>query len=146
MTSDAGNCLLQSVKRTAYKNNALTRRALVLRSFRLPDTRQLGAQPPQKADRSIHNPLSIASPPRLCLQKAAVFLKPSSPHPSEARKITAKTGQALEIRLFRATLSHLRPGPDMEPAHDAGGDPSNPSWYLPRGRKGWRSVCSESKP
>jgi hypothetical protein len=44
--------------------------------------------------------------------------------PSEARKTVAETGLALEKRLNRATLCHLRPGPEMEPAHDAGGDPS----------------------
>lgn len=39
----------------------------------------------------------------------------------------AETGQALKKRLTRATLRHLRPGPEMEPAHDAGGGPSNPN-------------------
>jgi hypothetical protein len=45
-------------------------------------------------------------------------------HPSEARKLMAETGLTLKERLTRATLRHLRPGPEMELALDAGGDPS----------------------
>ena len=59
-------------------------------------------------------------------------IAPAMAVPSEARQMTAETGQALKKRLNRATLRHLRPGPEMELALDAGGDPSIP----PRGRKG----------
>lgn len=132
--------LLQSVKRVAYKTTPPVKGALVSRRLPLLDCQLDGlsiamAGPIVARFLYQHQILATSLPLQLTAAK-----KTSSPHPSEARKMTAETGQALEIRLFRATLSHLRPGPDMEPAHDAGGDPSNPSWYLPRGRKGWRSV------
>src|SRR5882762_7471131 len=62
----------------AYKNNALFVRALVLRSFGLPDTLRLGADTPQAVDRIIQQSLSIASPSPLCIaQWSAVRKRPS---------------------------------------------------------------------
>jgi hypothetical protein len=48
------------------------------------------------------------------------------PRPSEAREMTAESGQALKERLIRATLCHLRPGPEMELARGCGRGPEYP--------------------